>query len=145
MIGPPLPGQNCRQSVMEKRSVQTDKAPAAIGPYSQAIAIGQLVYTSGQIGLDPATGQLVTGGVAIETERVLQNLSQVLAAAGSSLEHVVKTTIFLTEMSDFAVVNEVYAKFFSGGVTPARSTVAVKALPRGAVVEIEAVAEIPSK
>jgi len=129
---------------MEKRSVQTEKAPAAIGPYSQAIVTGQLVYTSGQTGLDPATGQLVAGGVAAETERVLQNLSHVLEAAGSSLDHVIKTTIFLTEMSDFVVVNEVYAKFFSG-VMPARSTVAVKALPRGAVVEIEAVAEIQSK
>jgi 2-iminobutanoate/2-iminopropanoate deaminase len=124
---------------MEKRSVQTDKAPAAIGPYSQAIVVGELVYTSGQIGLDPATGQIVAGGVPAEAERVLENLGHVLAAAGSSLSHVVKTTIFLTEMTDFAAVNEVYGKYFTG-VTPARSTVAVKALPRGAVVEIEAVA-----
>src|SRR5688572_19166935 len=118
---------------MHKRSIQTDKAPAAIGPYSQAIVVGQLVYTSGQIGLDPTTGQMVPGGVAAEAERVLENLSHVLVAAGSSLAHVVKTTIFLTEMSDFAAVNEIYGKYFTG-VTPARSTVAVKALPRGAVV-----------
>jgi 2-iminobutanoate/2-iminopropanoate deaminase len=129
---------------MEKRSVHTDKAPAAIGPYSQAIVLGQLVYTSGQIGLDPATGQIVAGGVAAEAERVLQNLSHVLDAAGSSLELVVKTTIFLTEMSDFATVNEIYGKYFTG-VAPARSTVAVKALPRGAVVEIEAVAAVDSR
>lgn len=126
---------------MEKRSIQTDKAPAAIGPYSQAIVVGQLVYTSGQIGLDPGTGQLVPGGVAAEAERVLENLGHVLAAAGSSLARVVKTTIFLTEMTDFAAVNEVYGKYFTG-VTPARSTVAVKALPRGAVVEVEAVAVV---
>lgn len=129
---------------MHKRSIQTDKAPAAIGPYSQAIVVGQLVYTSGQIGLDPTTGQMVPGGVAAEAERVLENLSHVLVAAGSSLAHVVKTTIFLTEMSDFAAVNEIYGKYFTG-VTPARSTVAVKALPRGAVVEIEAVAEVPAR
>lgn len=128
---------------MEKRSIQTDKAPAAIGPYSQAIVIGQLVYTSGQIGLDPATGQIVPGGVAAEAEQVLQNLSHVLDAAGSSLAHVVKTTIFLVEMGDFATVNEIYGKYFTG-TAPARSTVAVKALPRGAAVEIEAVAEVAS-
>jgi 2-iminobutanoate/2-iminopropanoate deaminase len=129
---------------MAKLSIQTDKAPAAIGPYSQAIVAGQLVYTSGQIGLDPATGQIVAGGVTAETERVLENLSHVLTAAGSSLANVVKTTIFLAEMSDFAAVNEIYGKYFTG-VAPARSTVAVKALPRGAVVEIEAVAEVPAK
>lgn len=129
---------------MEKRSVQTDRAPAAIGPYSQAVVIGRLVYTSGQIALDPATGQLVAGGVAAEAEQVLQNLTHVLEAAGSSLAHVVKTTIFLAEMSDFAVVNEIYGRYFTE-TTPARSTVAVKALPRGAVVEIEAVAEVASE
>ncbi len=128
---------------MAKRSIQTDKAPAAIGPYSQAIVVGSLVYTSGQIGLDPSTGQIVAGGVAAETERVLQNLGHVLDAAGSSLANVVKTTIFLTDMSDFATVNEIYGQYLTG-VAPARSTVAVKSLPRGAVVEIDAVAEVPS-
>lgn len=128
---------------MAKRSIQTDKAPAAIGPYSQAIVVGSLVYTSGQIGLDPSTGQIVAGGVAAETERVLQNLGHVLDAAGSSLANVVKTTIFLTDMSDFATVNEIYGRYLTG-VAPARSTVAVKSLPRGAVVEIDAVAEVPS-
>lgn len=128
---------------MGKRSIQTDQAPAAIGPYNQAIVIGSLVFTSGQIALDPATGQLVSGGIAAETERVMQNLSAVLAAAGCSLADIVKTTIFLTDMADFATVNEIYGKHLTG-VAPARSTVAVKALPRGAVVEIEAVATIPA-
>lgn len=128
---------------MGKRSIQTDQAPAAIGPYNQAIVIGSLVFTSGQIALDPATGQLVPGGIAAETERVMQNLSAVLAAAGCSLADIVKTTIFLADMADFATVNEIYGKHLTG-VAPARSTVAVKALPRGAVVEIEAIATIPA-
>lgn len=127
---------------MEKRSIHTDKAPAAIGPYNQAIAVGGLVYTSGQIALDPTSGQIVTGGVAAETERVLENLTHVLAAAGCSLANVVKTTIFLTDLADFATVNEIYGRYFPAPA-PARSTVGVKALPRGAAVEIEAVAFIP--
>lgn len=127
---------------MDKRIIQTTEAPAAIGPYSQAIAIGPFVYTSGQIALDPASGQLVNGDVTQETERVLQNLSAVLAAAGCSLSDVVKTTIFLTDLGNFATVNEVYGRFF-GESSPARSTVGVHALPRGAAVEIEAVAVLP--
>lgn len=127
---------------MDKRIIHTAEAPAAIGPYSQAIAVGSFVYTSGQIALDPATGQLVNGHIAQETERVLHNLSAVLAASGCSLSHVIKTTIFLTDLSNFATVNEVYGRFF-GESSPARSTVGVLALPRGAAVEIEAVAALP--
>jgi 2-iminobutanoate/2-iminopropanoate deaminase len=127
---------------MDKRIIHTTEAPAAIGPYSQAIAIGSFVYTSGQIALDPASGQLVNGDITQETERVLQNLSAVLAAAGVSLSNVVKTTIFLTDLGNFAAVNEVYGRFF-GESSPARSTVGVHALPRGAAVEIEAVAVLP--
>lgn len=128
---------------MEKRIVQTDRAPAAIGPYSQAVVIGSMVYTSGQIALDPATSQLVDGGIAAQTERVLQSLTAVLGTAGCSLADVVKTTIFLTDLDDFAVVNDIYGKHFAVSA-PARSTVGVKALPRGAAVEIEAVAVIPT-
>jgi 2-iminobutanoate/2-iminopropanoate deaminase len=119
--------------------VQTDAAPAAIGPYSQAIAHGGLVFTAGQIPLDPSTMQLVEGDVAAQAERVLQNLRAVLEAAGASLATVVKTTVFLADMDDFAAVNEVYARFF-GDHAPARSTVQVARLPRDARVEIEAVA-----
>jgi 2-iminobutanoate/2-iminopropanoate deaminase len=120
--------------------VQTSAAPAAIGPYSQAMVSGNLVFTSGQIPLSPETGT-VTGGVIIEqTEQVIKNVKAVLEAAGSSLEKAVKTTCFLADMNDFAAFNEVYAKYFTN--KPARSTVAVKALPRGALVEIEVIAEI---
>ncbi len=120
--------------------VATERAPRAVGPYSQAVAAGGLVFTAGQVGLEPATGELVAGGVAAETARALENLRAVLAAAGSGLERVVKTTVFLTDMADFAAMNEAYARVF-GSHRPARSTVAVAALPRGARVEIEAVAE----
>lgn len=119
--------------------VSTDKAPAAIGPYSQATTVGPLVYTSGQIALSPETGQLVAGGIEAETQQVLTNLSHVLAAAGCSFQNVIKTTIFLTDLADFATVNEAYGKCFSSN-PPARSTVQVAALPRGACVEIEVVA-----
>ncbi|WKZ34839.1 MAG: RidA family protein [Anaerolineales bacterium] len=124
---------------MNKIIVQTDKAPRAIGPYSQAIRIDSLVYTAGQIGLDPATMELVSGGVQEQTRQVLANLSQVLAAAGSSLGNVVKTTVFLKNMNDFASMNAVYAEYF-GDTPPARSTVAVTGLPKNALVEIEVVA-----
>ncbi len=124
---------------MNKIIVQTDKAPRAIGPYSQAIRIDTLVYTAGQIGLDPATMELVSGGVQEQTRQVLANLSQVLAAAGSSLGNVVKTTVFLKNMNDFASMNAVYAEYF-GDTPPARSTVAVAGLPKNALVEIEVVA-----
>jgi len=120
--------------------VQTDKAPAAIGPYSQAMVSGSLVFTSGQIPLDPVSGQVVGSGIAEQAEQVIKNLKEVLIAANSSIEKVVKTTCFLADMADFAAFNEVYGKHFAG--KPARSTVAVRELPKKALVEIEAVAEI---
>lgn len=119
--------------------IHTEGAPAAIGPYSQAIAHGELVFTAGQIPLDPASMQLVEGDVAAQTERVLQNLSAVLESAGASLQSVVKTTVFLADMDDFGAVNEVYGRWF-GDHAPARSTVQVARLPRDARVEIEAIA-----
>lgn len=119
--------------------VQTEHAPAAIGPYSQAIKAGGFVFVSGQIPIDPKTGEFVSGGVAEQTERVLKNLSAVLEASGSSLEQVVKTTVFLSDMKDFGAMNEVYARFFTSE-PPARATVAAAGLPRDARVEIEAVA-----
>jgi 2-iminobutanoate/2-iminopropanoate deaminase len=119
--------------------VQTEHAPAAIGPYSQAIRAGGFVFVSGQIPIDPQTGEFVSGGVAEQTERVLKNLTAVLEASGSSLEKVVKTTVFLADMKDFGAMNEVYARFFAAE-PPARATVAAAGLPRDARVEIEAVA-----
>ena len=119
--------------------VHTDKAPAAIGPYSQAMVVGKLVYTSGQIPLDPATGEMVGENVTQQAHQVCKNMKAVLEEAGSSLEHVVKTTCFLADMADFAAFNAVYAEYFTGH--PARSCVAVKALPKGALVEVEAIAE----
>lgn len=125
-----------------KQRIQTDKAPAAIGPYSQAIAIDGLVFLSGQIPLDPATGELVKADIQTETRRVIDNLRGVLEAAGCTFDHVVKTTIFLTDLGDFAAVNQVYGEVFTG-TPPARATVQVAALPRGARVEIEAIAKRP--
>jgi len=122
-----------------RERVQTDQAPAAIGPYSQAIRAGGFVFVSGQIPIDPATGEFVSGGVAEQTRQVFKNLSAVLEAAGSSLDKIVKTTVFLQDMKDFAQMNEVYATFFSDA-PPARATVAAAGLPRDARVEIEAVA-----
>jgi 2-iminobutanoate/2-iminopropanoate deaminase len=122
-----------------KQRIQTETAPAAIGPYSQAIRANGLVFCSGQIPIDPATGEFVAGGIGEQTEQVLKNLSAVLEAAGSSLERVVKTTVFLADMKEFAAMNEVYGRFFTGQ-TPARATVAAAGLPRDARVEIEAVA-----
>lgn len=126
---------------MQKKVVQTDKAPKAIGPYSQAIRIDSIVYTAGQTGLEPATGELIAGGVEEQTRQVLNNIRNVLEAAGSSLEQVVKTTVFLQDMNDFAKMNAIYAEYF-GENPPARSTIAVAALPKGGLVEIEAVALI---
>lgn len=123
------------------KRIHTDDAPGAIGPYSQAMAHGSLVYTAGQIALDPATGELVAGDVAQQTERVMRNLDAILRAAGASLQSVVKTTVFLRDMADFAAMNEVYGKHF-GDHRPARSTVAVVGLPRDVSVEIEAVAVV---
>ena len=120
--------------------VFTEKAPAAIGPYSQAILSGGLVYTSGQIPIDPATGNVEAADITGQTEQVMQNLKAVLEAAGSSTEKTVKTLCFLTDMANFAAFNEVYAKYFTE--KPARSCVAVCALPKGVLVEVEAVAEV---
>jgi len=119
--------------------VSSDGAPDAIGPYSQAVIAAGWVFCSGQIGLDPGTGELVPGGVGAETERALENLSAVLAAAGSRFSRVTRATIYLVDIADFAVVNEIYARRL-GGARPARATVAVASLPRGARVEIDAIA-----
>jgi 2-iminobutanoate/2-iminopropanoate deaminase len=121
--------------------IVTDGAPKAIGPYSQGIIVNGLVFTAGQVALDPKTGELIAGSISEQTSRALENLRAILAAAGSSLSRVVKTTVFLVDMADFAAMNEVYGRAF-GAHRPARSTVAVAALPRGARVEIEAVAEV---
>ncbi len=122
-----------------KDSVQTDSAPKAIGPYSQAIKANELIFASGQIPLDPGSMQIVEGGIREQTERVLNNLSAVLQAAGSSLDRVVKTTVFLADLGDFADMNEVYGRFF-GETPPARSTVEVSRLPRDVKVEIDVIA-----
>ena len=122
--------------------VATPEAPRAIGPYSQATRANGFLFTAGQVGFDPATGELVDGGIAEQTERVIENLRAILAASGLDLGNVVKTTVFLVDMGAFAAMNEVYARAF-GEHRPARSTVAVAALPRGAQVEIDAVAALP--
>jgi 2-iminobutanoate/2-iminopropanoate deaminase len=124
---------------MNKETVVTDKAPKAIGPYEQAIKVGEFVYTAGQIPIDPNTGNFVPGGIAEQTRQVLENLKAVLEAAGSSLDRVVKATVFLKNMGDFTAMNEVYAEYLATA-KPARSTVAVAELPRGALVEIDFVA-----
>jgi 2-iminobutanoate/2-iminopropanoate deaminase len=125
-----------------KKEIKTDKAPQAIGPYSQAIAAGELIFCSGQIPLDPATGNLVAGGIEEQTRQVLKNLSAILEAAGSSLDHAVKTTVFLQDMNEFAAMNKVYGEFFKAPA-PARATVQVVRLPRDVKVEIECVALKP--
>ena len=125
-----------------KEACSTGDAPAAIGPYSQAVMAGGTVFLSGQIPLDPATGQMVPGGIEAQTERVLRNLAAVLAAAGCGTADVVRTTVYLVDLAQFATVNEVYGRFFSAPC-PARSTVQVSALPRGALVEIDAIAVRP--
>ena len=124
-----------------RETIHTIAAPEAIGPYAQAVAAGAYVFTSGQIGLDPASGQLVDGGVEAQTRQVMANLAAVLAAAGLTFGDVVKTTLFLADMNDFAAVNAVYAESFGDGPKPARSTVAAAGLPRGARVEIDAIAQ----
>ena len=120
--------------------IYTDKAPAAIGPYSQAIVHGDMVFTSGQIPINPATGNVEAEGITAQTEQVMANLGAVLTTAGSSFENAIKTTCFLADMSDFAAFNEVYAKYFTE--KPARSCVAVKTLPKGVLVEVEVIAVI---
>jgi 2-iminobutanoate/2-iminopropanoate deaminase len=128
----------------QKSAVSTPHAPAAIGPYSQAVRLGDLIYTSGQIALNPATGQLVPGATTEQTTRVLENIDAILKAAGTDLAHVIKTVVFLKDMNDFAAMNTVYAKYLApdGIVPPARSTVAVVGLPRNALVEIEVIATV---
>jgi 2-iminobutanoate/2-iminopropanoate deaminase len=123
------------------KTIHTDKAPAAIGPYSQAIASGGMLFTAGQIALDPATGEMSTGDVREQTQRVLDNLEAVLRAGGASWADVLKTTIFLTDLTDFVIVNEIYGERL-GAARPARSTVQVAALPRGGLVEIDAIARV---
>ena len=127
-----------------KSAISTPSAPAAIGPYSQAIMVGDTLYTSGQVAFDPATGIFVPGGIAEQTTQVLENLKAILTAAGMDLAQVVKTTVFLKDMNDFAAMNEVYAKYIapSGVVPPARSTVEVARLPKDALVEVEVIASL---
>jgi 2-iminobutanoate/2-iminopropanoate deaminase len=122
-----------------RQSIATEKAPKAIGPYSQAIRAGNLLFCSGQIPLDPATGALVAGDIALQTKRVLTNIGEILKAAGASFDQVVKTTVFLADMNDFTAMNEVYASFFTAPA-PARSTVAAAGLPKNARIEIEIIA-----
>lgn len=125
-----------------KTAISTPDAPAAIGPYSQAVRVGSLLFTSGQVALDPASGTIVEGGIEAQTTRVLENLKAVLSAAGSDLKSVVKTVVFLKDMDDFAAMNRIYGQYFApeGTVAPARSTVEVARLPKDALVEIEAIA-----
>ena len=127
-----------------KTAVSTSGAPAAIGPYSQAVRVGEFLFTSGQVALDPATGQMVSGGIAEQTTRVLENLKALLEAAGSSLNAVAKTVVFLKDMTDFAAMNAVYGRYLApeGVTAPARSTVEVARLPKDALVEIEVVARL---
>lgn len=124
---------------MKKNIIATANAPAAIGPYSQAIDCGSFIVTSGQISIDPATGNLVEGGITAQTRQSLANVKAVVEAAGLTMDHVAKTTVFLKNMADFAAMNAVYAEFFTEGNYPARSAVEVGALPKGALVEIETI------
>ncbi|MBU2603843.1 MAG: RidA family protein [Actinobacteria bacterium] len=126
---------------MNKEIITTDRAPAAIGPYSQAVRSGGLLFVSGQIPLDPATGSLVAGGIVEQTDRVLRNLAAVIEAAGGTLAHVVKTSCFLADMDDFSIFNEVYGRFFPEE-PPARETVQVARLPKDALVEVSAVCRV---
>lgn len=130
------------QKNSQKTIITTDKAPKAIGPYSMAVSNGQLLYTAGQLGIDPATGNLVEGGIQIQTRQAFMNLKNILEAAGTSLDYVIKTTVFLKDMQEFALMNEVYAEFFNGDY-PARSAIQVAALPKNGAVEVEAVAILP--
>ncbi|MDQ3672999.1 MAG: RidA family protein [Gemmatimonadota bacterium] len=129
---------------MKLRQISTEKAPSAIGPYSQAVIANGFLFTAGQIALDPVAGQIVPGGIVEQTERVMENLSAVLGAAGVSWSEVVKTTVYLHDLSHFPTVNEIYGKWL-GDARPARSTVQVPGLPRGALVEIDAIAVVASK
>jgi len=124
---------------MEKRIIKTEQAPKAIGPYSQAVMIGDMLFASGQIALDPATGELVEGGIEAQATRVMENIKNILAAAGMDFSNVVKSTIFITDINNFAKVNEIYGKYFPEN-PPARSTIEVSKLPKGALIEIEVIA-----
>ncbi|MBQ8951596.1 MAG: RidA family protein [Eubacterium sp.] len=124
-----------------KEIIATDKAPAAIGPYSQAVKVGNLLFTSGMIPIDPATNTLVEGGIEVQAERALENVKNLLEASGSSLDKVVKTVVFIKDMNDFAKVNEIYAKYFTENY-PARSCVEVARLPKDVLIEMEAIAEV---
>ena len=128
---------------MEIKKIATENAPAAIGPYSQAIRVGNMLYTSGQIPINPGTGEVYGEGISEQAQQVMKNLGAVLAAAGTSFENVIKTTCFLADMADFADFNAVYAKYFT--TNPARSCVAVKSLPKGVLVEVELVAYVPEE
>jgi 2-iminobutanoate/2-iminopropanoate deaminase len=127
-------------NLASKQRISTNHAPAAMGPYSQGIRSGNLLFTAGQVGLDPATGKLVEGGIQEQTRRVLDNVSAILEAAGASFDDVVKTTVFLSDIANFAAMNEIYKQYFGSDSPPARSTVQVAALPLGALVEIETMA-----
>ncbi|OAT86107.1 RidA family protein [Desulfotomaculum copahuensis] len=122
-----------------KEAIKTGRAPQAIGPYSQAVRTGDFLFASGQIAINPATGELVPGGIEAQTEQVMENIKQILAAAGLNFSHVLKTTVFITSMNDFATVNQIYGRYFDD-TPPARSCVAVAELPKGALVEIEIIA-----
>jgi len=125
---------------MKREIIHADGAPPAVGPYNHAVRVGDLLFTCGQIGLDPTTGQMVEGGIAAETRRVLQNLGAILTAGGSGPEEVVKITVYLADMGDFPAMNEAYAEFFPEALAPARACLAAAALPKGALVEMDAVA-----
>ncbi len=129
--------------MVDAREIRTEEAPAPVGPYSQAVHCAPWLFASGQVPLDPATGKLVPGGIEAETERVIDNLEAVLRAAGSTLERVVRTTVYLTDLANFPRVNEIYARRFTGDPAPARATVQVAALPLGASIEIDAIAIVP--
>jgi 2-iminobutanoate/2-iminopropanoate deaminase len=137
------PRAQSKHMSQNKTAISTNDAPAAIGPYSQAVRVGDTIFTSGQVAIDPATGNLVAGGIAEQTTRVLENLKAVLGAAGIDPSLVIKTTVFLKDMKDFAAMNEIYARYFApeGVVAPARSTVQVAGLPKDALVEIECIAK----
>ena len=124
-----------------KEIISTDKAPAAIGPYSQAVKTGNLMFTSGQIPIDPATNTLVEGGIEVQARRVMENVKAILAARGAGMDQIVKTVVFIKDMNDFAKVNEIYAEYFTGNY-PARSCVEVARLPKDVLIEMEAVAEV---
>lgn len=132
--------KNVKRELFKMKVISTPNAPAAIGPYSQAMVTGNLLFTSGQIAIDPATGNVVEGGIVEQTEQVMKNLDAVLKAAGATFDNVVKTTCFLAEIADFAAFNEVYGKYFTS--KPARSCVAVKDLPKGVLAEVEVIAEL---